>query len=134
MENTHGRDLVERGNLCERKNGRGVDTNRNWDIDWGKKEKDYDPRCVDMFGVQGIEHSQGQAGLGHCTCGNKDYGPRYVRPYITQKQKWLLFFLMIVATVVQLACRHLVSAARDIESVQTSACSVHIHNSLYMQN
>eukprot|EP00879_Flechtneria_rotunda_P019482 GHRR01020461.1.p1 GENE.GHRR01020461.1~~GHRR01020461.1.p1 ORF type:complete len:453 (+),score=174.98 GHRR01020461.1:125-1483(+) len=43
MENTHGRDLVESGKLCERKNGRGVDTNRNWDIDWGKKEKDYDP-------------------------------------------------------------------------------------------
>lgn len=44
MENTHGRDLVEAGELCERKNGRGVDTNRNWDIDWGKKEKDYDPK------------------------------------------------------------------------------------------
>jgi hypothetical protein len=43
MENTHGRDLVEAGQLCERKNGRGVDTNRNWDIDWGKKEKDYNP-------------------------------------------------------------------------------------------
>eukprot|EP00775_Hariotina_reticulata_P005541 gene5541-5777_t len=44
MENVHGRDLVEAGQLCERKNGRGVDTNRNWDIDWGKKEKDYDPK------------------------------------------------------------------------------------------
>ncbi|GBF89660.1 metallocarboxypeptidase A [Raphidocelis subcapitata] len=43
MENTRGRELVERGQLCERKNGRGVDTNRNWDVDWGKKEKDYDP-------------------------------------------------------------------------------------------
>jgi hypothetical protein len=43
MENTNGRDLVEAGQLCERKNGRGVDTNRNWDIDWGKKEKDYNP-------------------------------------------------------------------------------------------
>lgn len=43
MENVHGRNLVEHGNLCERKNGRGVDTNRNWNIDWGRKEKDYDP-------------------------------------------------------------------------------------------
>jgi len=43
MENPRGRDLVESGRLCERKNGRGVDTNRNFDIDWGKKEKDYDP-------------------------------------------------------------------------------------------
>ena len=44
MENVAGRDLVEAGNLCERKNGRGVDPNRNWDIDWGVKEKDYDPK------------------------------------------------------------------------------------------
>ncbi len=29
--------------MCERKNGRGVDTNRNWEVDWGRKEKDYDP-------------------------------------------------------------------------------------------
>ncbi|KAF6256287.1 hypothetical protein COO60DRAFT_132374 [Scenedesmus sp. NREL 46B-D3] len=43
MENTNGRDLVESGQLCERKNGRGVDPNRNWGIDWGKKEKDYNP-------------------------------------------------------------------------------------------
>lgn len=43
MENTNGRELVEAGQLCERKNGRGVDTNRNWGIDWGKKEKDYNP-------------------------------------------------------------------------------------------
>lgn len=43
MENVDGRTLAEAGQLCERKNGRGVDTNRNWDIDWGKKEKDYDP-------------------------------------------------------------------------------------------
>ena len=43
MENVNGRDKVEAGALCERKNGRGVDTNRNWDIDWGKKEKDYNP-------------------------------------------------------------------------------------------
>lgn len=34
---------VEAGELCLRKNGRGVDTNRNWEVDWGKKEKDYDP-------------------------------------------------------------------------------------------
>lgn len=43
LENSRGRDLVESGRLCERKNGRGVDPNRNWEIDWGKKEKDYDP-------------------------------------------------------------------------------------------
>lgn len=44
MENTRGRDLLEKeGRLCERKNGRGVDPNRNWEVDWGKKEKDYDP-------------------------------------------------------------------------------------------
>jgi len=43
MENTRGRELVESGKLCERKNGRGVDTNRNWEVDWGKKERDYDP-------------------------------------------------------------------------------------------
>jgi hypothetical protein len=43
LENARGRDLVEAGKLCERKNGRGVDTNRNWEVDWGRKEKDYDP-------------------------------------------------------------------------------------------
>jgi len=43
MENEGGRALVERGALCERKNGRGVDPNRNWGVDWGKKEPDYDP-------------------------------------------------------------------------------------------
>eukprot|EP00884_Botryococcus_braunii_P001474 jgi/Botrbrau1/11327/Bobra.0038s0087.2 len=43
MENVHGREVVEAGNLCERKNGRGVDTNRNWDLHWGFREKDYDP-------------------------------------------------------------------------------------------
>ncbi|XP_035551277.1 carboxypeptidase A6-like [Juglans regia] len=43
MENLNGRRLVEAGDLCERKNGRGVDLNRNWSVDWGKKEKDYDP-------------------------------------------------------------------------------------------
>lgn len=43
LENVRGRDLVEKGALCERKNGRGVDTNRNWEVDWGRKEKDYDP-------------------------------------------------------------------------------------------
>ena len=42
MENPAGREKVENGDLCERKNGRGVDINRNWDIDFGKKEKDYD--------------------------------------------------------------------------------------------
>ncbi|XP_028083274.1 mast cell carboxypeptidase A [Camellia sinensis] len=43
MENLNGRKLVEEGELCERRNGRGVDLNRNWSVDWGKKEKDYDP-------------------------------------------------------------------------------------------
>ncbi|KDP36803.1 hypothetical protein JCGZ_08094 [Jatropha curcas] len=43
MENLNGRKLVEEGDLCERRNGRGVDLNRNWSVDWGKKEKDYDP-------------------------------------------------------------------------------------------
>ncbi|XP_008781269.1 carboxypeptidase A6 isoform X4 [Phoenix dactylifera] len=43
MENLNGRKLVEGGELCERRNGRGVDLNRNWSVDWGKKEKDYDP-------------------------------------------------------------------------------------------
>lgn len=43
MENLNGRRIVEAGKLCERKNGRGVDINRNWSVDWGKKEKDYDP-------------------------------------------------------------------------------------------
>ncbi|GMH20510.1 hypothetical protein Nepgr_022351 [Nepenthes gracilis] len=42
MENLNGRKLVEGGDLCERRNGRGVDLNRNWSVDWGKKEKDYD--------------------------------------------------------------------------------------------
>ncbi|EFN56559.1 hypothetical protein CHLNCDRAFT_144224 [Chlorella variabilis] len=44
MENVRGRERVERGELCERKNGRGVDPNRNWEVHWGFKEKDYDPR------------------------------------------------------------------------------------------
>ncbi|GAB4818297.1 hypothetical protein N2152v2_005343 [Parachlorella kessleri] len=43
MENVHGREKVEGGALCERKNGRGVDPNRNWGVHWGHKEPDYDP-------------------------------------------------------------------------------------------
>nr|TKW38384.1 hypothetical protein SEVIR_1G108600v2 [Setaria viridis] len=43
MENLNGRRRVEEGELCDRRNGRGVDLNRNWSVDWGKKEKDYDP-------------------------------------------------------------------------------------------
>lgn len=43
VENVNGRKRVEKGELCERRNGRGVDLNRNWSVDWGKKEKDYDP-------------------------------------------------------------------------------------------
>ena len=44
MENERGRSKVESRNLCERKNGRGVDTNRNWPVHWGFKEPDYDSR------------------------------------------------------------------------------------------
>ena len=43
MENVNGRDKVEAGQWCERKNGRGVDCNRNWEVDWGVKAPDYDP-------------------------------------------------------------------------------------------
>ena len=43
MENVNGRAKVEGGDLCERKNGRGVDCNRNWAVDWGVKAPDYDP-------------------------------------------------------------------------------------------
>ncbi|KAM0923348.1 hypothetical protein ACQ4PT_005641 [Festuca glaucescens] len=43
MENFNGRKRVEAGELCDRRNGRGVDLNRNWSVDWGKKEKDYNP-------------------------------------------------------------------------------------------
>jgi hypothetical protein len=69
MENMNGRKRVEEGELCDRRNGdwsishklittgscyanmvyiyislwalagRGVDLNRNWSVDWGKKEK-----------------------------------------------------------------------------------------------
>lgn len=39
MENLNGRKRVEEGELCDRRNGRGVDLNRNWSVDWGKKEK-----------------------------------------------------------------------------------------------
>lgn len=39
MENVRGRERVEAGQLCERKNGRGVDPNRNWAVHWGFKEK-----------------------------------------------------------------------------------------------
>jgi Zinc carboxypeptidase len=42
LENVSGRKYVEdSGDLCERKNGNGVDINRNWNIDWGVKEADY---------------------------------------------------------------------------------------------
>ena len=44
MENENGRDLVEKGDLCERKNGHGVDPNRNWALDWGVKAPAYDPK------------------------------------------------------------------------------------------
>ena len=48
MENVSGRRLLEQeGENCLRKTGRivpgglGVDPNRNWGVDWGVKEKDY---------------------------------------------------------------------------------------------
>jgi hypothetical protein len=42
MENHSGRKKVEAdGGLCERKNGHGVDINRNYAVDWGVKEADY---------------------------------------------------------------------------------------------
>eukprot|EP00803_Ostreobium_quekettii_P008582 evm.model.scf_1286.5 EVM.evm.TU.scf_1286.5 scf_1286:26366-34697(-) len=47
MENYNGRKRVEEGSLCERRNGRGIDPNRNWAVDWGVKEKDYDPQEED---------------------------------------------------------------------------------------
>lgn len=34
---------VENNESCERKNGRGVDINRNYEVDWGVKEPDYNP-------------------------------------------------------------------------------------------
>ncbi|XP_024992051.1 carboxypeptidase O-like [Cynara cardunculus var. scolymus] len=43
IENLNGRRKVEAGELCERRNGRGVDLNRNWSVDWGKKEEDFRP-------------------------------------------------------------------------------------------
>jgi hypothetical protein len=66
MENVRGRELVEGGKLCERKNGRGVDTNRNWDIDWGRKEKDYDP--AEEFPGR-APHRWAVAVGGHCDIG-----------------------------------------------------------------
>lgn len=42
MENREGRKLIERsGDFCERKNGNGVDPNRNWAVDWGVREADF---------------------------------------------------------------------------------------------
>ena len=44
IENVNGRALVEDSKkFCERKNGRGVDVNRNFPVNFGVKEKDYDP-------------------------------------------------------------------------------------------
>ena len=44
MENYNGRKVVEEGDLCERRNGRGVDPNRNWAVDWGVEDKEYNPK------------------------------------------------------------------------------------------
>ena len=35
--------MEESKKFCERKNGRGVDVNRNFPVNFGVKEKDYDP-------------------------------------------------------------------------------------------
>ena len=44
IENVNGRAMVEDSKkFCERKNGRGVDVNRNFPVNFGVKEKDYDP-------------------------------------------------------------------------------------------
>jgi len=44
IENVNGRAMVEGAKkFCERKNGRGVDVNRNFPVNFGVKEKDYDP-------------------------------------------------------------------------------------------
>ena len=44
IENVNGRAMVEESKkFCERKNGRGVDVNRNFPVNFGVKEKDYDP-------------------------------------------------------------------------------------------
>ncbi|KAG9453078.1 hypothetical protein H6P81_005982 [Aristolochia fimbriata] len=42
MENLNGHKLVEAEDLCERRNRKGVDLNRNRSVDWGKKE-DFNP-------------------------------------------------------------------------------------------
>ncbi|KAL4580227.1 hypothetical protein LXL04_016412 [Taraxacum kok-saghyz] len=45
IENLNGCAKVEAGEICERRNGRGVDLNRNWSVDRGKKKRfDYDPK------------------------------------------------------------------------------------------
>ena len=41
LENDEGRARVEAGETCRRTNGRGVDINRNYSVDWGVKEPDY---------------------------------------------------------------------------------------------
>jgi hypothetical protein len=64
MENEHGRRLVEEGRLCERKNGRGVDPNRNWALDWGTKEPDYDPN--EEYPGTAPFRSVGSARVGPC--------------------------------------------------------------------
>uniref|UniRef100_A0A7I4BZK9 Peptidase M14 domain-containing protein n=3 Tax=Physcomitrium patens TaxID=3218 RepID=A0A7I4BZK9_PHYPA len=68
MENVNGRVKVEAGDLCERKNGRGVDTNRNWKVDWGKKEKDYNPNeeypVRNLLQVLNEQHCQGRCAVG----------------------------------------------------------------------
>ncbi|PWA58869.1 DNA glycosylase [Artemisia annua] len=38
LENLNGSKKVEARELCERRNGRRVDLNRNWSVDWGEKK------------------------------------------------------------------------------------------------
>jgi hypothetical protein len=64
MENEAGRALVEAGALCERKNGRGVDPNRNWPVDWGVKEKDYDPPRSSLAAAPSGGRARGEVGGG----------------------------------------------------------------------
>lgn len=63
---------MEAGQLCERKNGRGVDTNRNWEVHWGHKEKDYDPNeefpGAKPFRSAGGHYDHSGAGAVHFLC------------------------------------------------------------------
>eukprot|EP00927_Polykrikos_kofoidii_P054204 TRINITY_DN4865_c0_g1_i1.p1 TRINITY_DN4865_c0_g1~~TRINITY_DN4865_c0_g1_i1.p1 ORF type:complete len:370 (+),score=39.49 TRINITY_DN4865_c0_g1_i1:70-1179(+) len=40
--NPHGRRLVEKGDFCQRTNGRNVDINRNWPLKWQSIQEEHD--------------------------------------------------------------------------------------------